>query len=251
MINPLNQANREVSNVKIDFLKDGKDFLFLDTANVTTQEFSGDSVFAQARGQNDIAFEEPITGTLTIEAQVLPFKVYALMSDGKIYNDGAWSAHEKITATAANTLEVKNAPTGTVYVYPEGKYADATAVIEGTASGTTVTATGVTKDSVYEVSYLVKKASGVNRVSFGEKYKLQDYIVTCDTVYKGEDGVFTPYIWKFYKCMAQRNFSISQQSAGDPATITITMDILRDSDGNFCDMIEDLGTASGDTSGNT
>ena len=243
MINPLNQANREVSNVKIDWLKDGKDFLFLDTANVTTQEFTGDSVFALARGANDIAFEEPMAGTLTIESQVLPFKVYALMSDGKIYNDAAWSAHEKITATEAGKLTVKNAPTGTVYVYPEGKYADADSVIEGTATDKKVTATGVEKDKVYEVSYVVKKTTGVNRISFGENYRLQDFAVTCDTVFKGEDGVFTPYIWKFYKCMAQRNFSISQQSTGDPATITITMDIMRDSDGNFCDMIEDLDNA--------
>ena len=43
--------------------------------------------------------------------------------------------------------------------------------------------------------------------------------------------------------MAQRNFEISQQSTGDPATITITLDVLRDSDGNFCDMIEDLDSA--------
>ena len=152
MINPLNQANREVSNVKIDWLKDGKDFLFLDTANVTTQEFTGDSVFALARGINDIAFEEPMAGTLTIEAQVLPFKVYALMSDGKIYNDAAWSAHEKITATEAGKLTVKNAPTGTVYVYPEGKYADAESMIEGTASNKEVTAAGVVAVIDYRIS---------------------------------------------------------------------------------------------------
>ena len=39
-VNPLNQANREVCNVKIDWLKTGKPFLFLDTANVTTEGFS-------------------------------------------------------------------------------------------------------------------------------------------------------------------------------------------------------------------
>ena len=107
-----------------------------------------------------------------------------------------------------------------------------------------VDAFGVEADAEYEVSYGVTKESGVNRVSFGENYRLQDFTVTMDTVFKGEDGVFTPYIWKFYKAMAQRNFEISQQSTGDPATITITLDVLRDSDGNFCDMIEDLDSAS-------
>ena len=243
-VNPLNQANREVCNVKIDWLKTGKPFLFLDTANVTTEGFSGDSVFALARGVNDIAFEEPMTGTITIEAQVLPFKVYALMSDGIIRSDAEWSVHEKVTATAADTLTVSQTPNGKVYVYPSGKYGDEDSLIEGTASGTTVTATGVTADTEYEVSYGVKKTNGVNRVSFGENYRLQDFTVTMDTVFKGEDGVFTPYIWKFYKAMAQRNFEISQQSTGDPATITITLDVLRDSDGNFCDMIEDLDSAS-------
>lgn len=243
-VNPLNQANREVCNVKIDWLKTGKPFLFLDTANVTTEGFSGDSVFALARGVNDIAFEEPMSGTITIEAQVLPFKVYALMSDGVIRSDAEWSVHEKVTASAADTLTVSKTPNGTVYVYPAGHYGEETSVIAGTASGTTVTASGVTADAEYEVSYGVKKNSGVQRVSFGENYKLQDFVVTMDTVFKGEDGVFTPYIWKFYKAMAQRNFEISQQSTGDPATITLTFDVLRDSDGNFCDMIEDLDSAS-------
>lgn len=242
-VNPLNQANREVCNVKIDWLKTGKPFLFLDTANVTTEGFSGDSVFALARGVNDIAFEEPMSGTITIEAQVLPFKVYALMSDGIIRSDAEWSVHEKITATEAGKLTVSQKPDGTVYVYPSGKYGDADSIIEGTATEKVVTATGVEADKEYEVSYGVKKKSGVNRISFGENYRLQDFTVTMDTVFKGEDGVFTPYIWKFYKAMAQRNFEISQQSTGDPATITITLDVLRDSDGNFCDMIEDLDSA--------
>ena len=47
-VNPLNQANREVCNVKIDWLKTGKPFLFLDTANVTTEGFSGFSLLQGA-----------------------------------------------------------------------------------------------------------------------------------------------------------------------------------------------------------
>ena len=40
----LNKANRQVCDVYIDVLKTGKPFLYLETANTTTQNISGDSV---------------------------------------------------------------------------------------------------------------------------------------------------------------------------------------------------------------
>ena len=37
-----------------------------------------------AKGARKITFQNPLEGTMTIEAQVFPFEVYALFSDGVV-----------------------------------------------------------------------------------------------------------------------------------------------------------------------
>ena len=59
------------------------------------------------------------------------------------------------------------------------------------------------------------------------------------TLDKGEDDSLTPFIMTAYKASIQRNFELSFSSEGDPASVTITFDLLEDSNGNVLDMIED------------
>lgn len=239
-----NKANRRVCDVYITDYKTGNPYLFLDTANTTTQGITGDTVYALARGQKRIGFDEPADGTLDIEAQVLPFKVYALMSDGVIYSDAAFPKHEKIKATEAGKLTLSETPSGDVFVFANGEFGGT--AIEGTASGTTFTATtasNIAVDTTYEVGYIVSRESGVKRVSVGVNFETNDYAVSMTTLDKDERGVLTPFVFKAYKAHPSRNLELSQSSVGDPATITIHFDILADSDGNFVDMIEDTTAA--------
>lgn len=80
----LNKANRQVCDVDIRILKTMAPFLFFDTANTTTAGLTGDAVYAMKKGTRAVAFQNPIEGTMTIEAQVVPFKFYALLSDGVV-----------------------------------------------------------------------------------------------------------------------------------------------------------------------
>ena len=59
-----------------------------------------------------------------------------------------------------------------------------------------------------------------------------------NTVEKDENEVLTPYKIIAYKAQAQRNFELSQSSEGDPAQLTITLDLLEDKDKNFVEMVE-------------
>ena len=59
-----------------------------------------------------------------------------------------------------------------------------------------------------------------------------------NTVEKDENEVLTPYKIILYKAQPQRNFELSQSSEGDPASLTLTFDLLEDKDGNFVDMVE-------------
>ena len=95
----LNKANRQVCDVDIRVLKTMAPFLFFDTANTTTAGLTGDSVYAMKKGSRAIAFQNPIQGTMTIEAQVMPFKAYALFSDGVIESEATYAVKKKMSSS--------------------------------------------------------------------------------------------------------------------------------------------------------
>lgn len=116
-------------------------------------------------------------------------------------------------------------------------------VIEGTfASGkfseTAETDKKIVAGSKYEVGYIVTRTSGVKKISFNNKKLPRDYFITQTTVDKDEQGMLTPFIMTAYKATIQRNFELSFSSEGDPASVTLTFDLLEDKDGNIFDMVE-------------
>lgn len=236
----INKANREVCDVDIREFETKKPFLFFDTANTTTQNISGDSVFAMAKGAKRIAFANPMEGTATIEAQVYPFKLYSLMSDGTIESKGTYPEKAVVTCETEGQLTIPDGIVeGSVFVFAKDDWGGEE--IEGSASGTTFTATTSTElaeGSEYEVGYLVTKSTGVRTIAFNNKKLPKAYYVSMNTVEKDEDDVLTPYRIILYKAQPQRNFELSQSSEGDPASITMTFDLLEDKEGNFVEMIE-------------
>ena len=240
----LNKANRQVCDVDIRILKTMAPFLKFDTANTTTAGLSGDSVYAMAKGSRKIAFANPLEGTMTIEAQVYPFKFFALLSDGEIESTAAYADSKTITCETEGTLSVTvdngTITAGTVFVYPAGSFGDEGAVIDGTFADGTFTAktpADFTANADYEVGFIVNR-TGVKKITFNNKKLPRDYYITQKTVDKDEQGLLTPFVMTAYKASIQRNFELSFSSEGDPASVTLTFDLMEDKDGNIFDMIE-------------
>jgi len=229
------KANRQVCDVDIRVLKTLAPFLDFEYANVTTVSLSSDSVYAMGKGARKVPFQNPIEGTMTIEAQVIPFKFYALMADGKIYSDAAYADKVAVTATQAGAvsfqLESGSVVAGSVFVYPKGDFGDETKAIAGTfkATGegtvtntfTATTAADITADSEYVVAFIHQR-DDVKRVSFNSKALPTDYRITYKTLDKDEDGEYTGFIVTAYKAAIQRNLELSFSSEGDPASVTLT-----------------------------
>lgn len=237
----INKANRQVCDVDIRVLKTKEPYLYFDDANVTTVGFSSTDTYAMARGSRAIAFSNPIEdATMTIEAQVKPFKLLALISDGTIETTAILAKKATINCSEDGKLTLPTGvEVGSVFVYAEGDYAGE--VIEGTVSGTTFTATtpaDVVVGKDYEVGYLVTVSTGIQKIAINDRKNPQDYFVTYNTVEKDEDGVVTPYIITGYKCRPVKAATLSYSSTGDPATLTITFNCLTDKDGNLLDMVE-------------
>ena len=228
----LNKANRQVCDVDIRILKTKAPFLKFDTANTTTAGLSGDSVYAMAKGSRRIGFSNPLEGTMTIEAQVYPFKFFALLSDGEIETTAAYADSTVVKATKAGELDITitggTITTGTVFVYPKGSFGDEDKAIKGTFATNKFTATtteDIAVNTEYEVGYIVTRESGVKKISFNNKKLPKDYYITQKTVDKDEEGVLTPFIMTAYKATIQRNFELSFSSEGDPASVTLTLTI--------------------------
>lgn len=243
----LNKANRQVCDVDIRVLKTMAPFLKFDTANTTTAGLSGDSVYAMAKGSRKIAFANPLEGTMTIEAQVYPFKFFSLLSDGVIETTAAYADSQVVKCETEGELSisVKNGEikAGTVFVYPKGQFGDETAAIEGTFATNKFTETATTNKKLtsgaeFEVGYIVTRTTGVKKISFNNKRLPKDYYITQKTVDKDEEGLLTPFVMTAYKASIQRNFELSFSSEGDPASVTLTFDLMEDKDGNIFDMIE-------------
>lgn len=242
----LNKANRQVCDVDIRILKTMMPFLNFDTANATTAGLSGDSVYAMAKGSRKIAFANPLEGTLSLEAQVYPFKLYALLSDGVIETEAAYADSQVIAATTGGSLDVKlpegaSIVAGTVFVYPEDSFGDEDALIEGTFAENKFTATSADKIAAgtkYTIGYIVNRTTGVKKVSFNNKKLPKDYYITMKTVDKDEEGLLTPFVMTAYKASVNRNLELSFSSEGDPASVKLEFTLLEDSDGNIFDMVE-------------
>lgn len=243
----LNKANRQVCDVDIRVLKTMAPFLKFDTANTTTAGLSGDSVYAMAKGSRKIAFANPLEGTMTIEAQVYPFKFFSLLSDGVIETTAAYADSQVVKCETEGELSISvengEIKAGTVFVYPKGQFGDEIVAIEGTfATGkfteTAATDKKITAGAEFEVGYIVTRTSGVKKISFNNKKLPKDYYITQKTVDKDEEGLLTPFVMTAYKASIQRNFELSFSSEGDPASVTLTFDLMEDKDGNIFDMIE-------------
>lgn len=240
----LNKANRQVADVDIRILQTMAPFMFFNTANTTTAGLSADNVYAMAKGYRRIAFQNPIEGTMTIEAQVYPFKFFSLLSDGSIKSDSVYAEHQNIVATEAGTITIElpdGASLSNVYVYPAGDYGNDAARIEGSyADGvfTATTASDIAANSSYEVGYMISRTSGVKRIAFNDSAVPPDYYITQKTFDKCEDGTFSQFLMTAYKATIQRSFDLSFTSEGDPASITLTFDLMADSDGNVFDITE-------------
>lgn len=240
----LNKANRQCADVDIRILKTMAPFLFFDTANTTTAGLSGDSVYAMKKGVRAIAFQNPIQGTMSITAQVYPFKLFSLFSDGVIETTAFIAKRETLTCATGGQLTITGAQVGTVFVFPEGEYGNTP--IAGTYASNTFTATtasNIVQGSRYEVGYIITKTSGIHKVSFNNKKIPKDYFIQMSTLDKDENDVLTPFIITAYKASVQRNFELSFSSEGEPAEITVTFDLLANKTNDVMDIIEDTSEA--------
>lgn len=236
----LNMANRQCCDLDIRDYKTKAPWMFADFCNTTTANISADAVYANKKGAKCIKFDNPLEGTITMEFQVSPFRIYAMLSDGEIETSAVIARRESVTGEAGGVLNLTKTPmAGSVFAVDPvtGKTIEGTVVDKKFTAKTT---SDIVADTTYEVAYLESKTTGVKKVSFNNKKVPKDFFIQMVTNNRDENGDEVAMRLTAYKASPQRNFEISFASDGDPSSVTLTCDLMTDRDGNVLDMVEIL-----------
>ena len=231
-------ANREVCDLIFEDYATKKPFLRMDYANTSSTEITGETVFAYGgKGHpKKVAFNGERGGTLTIETQMQSFELYQLLTGGDLSKTAKFMAREELTVdSGAVTLTDAPSAGATVNVFKADD--DCGTAMSVTVSEKAVTITGAT-DGDKVIAYYVKDITdGVQRISVKGSSFPKAFTVYGDTVMKTENDELLPYRFIAYKAAPQSNMSIGMSNSGDPATVTITCDLMVNENGEMLDLI--------------
>lgn len=243
-VNP-NMANREVCDLTFVNYKTKVPVLVCDYANTTTTEKTGETVHAYGgRGNSPrIPFSGKNGGTLKIETQIQPFQLYSIMSGAAIETSASFIKKETaITTEESPTITLTGTPAvGSPCNVFETETLET--VVPATMVDQTVTLTTPTPGT-YDVYYVEQISSGVKKLNIKNTTFPKAFTIYGETINKTEDDEILPYKMVYYKAVPQPNFSLSNSSSGDPTTLTLTLDLFANSDGDMLDLIlieEDQG----------
>nr|DAZ15266.1 MAG TPA: structural protein [Caudoviricetes sp.] len=232
-----NFANREVADLMLVDYSTKKLFLNVDWANVTSTSFEGDRVFATG-GQgapNRVQFDGSRTGTLTIEAQVYPVKVFQMLSGNDLGTTANFLKREKVTAADTTKLEVSAEIASTAVQVFKADDDLGTEITTTGATGKEVTCT--VESGVEYIVYYYAKQAVAQVVHLDSRHFPKAYRVEGSIPYKTEsDDIIEAHpIW--YKAAPQAGFELSWQNTGDPVSLTMTFDVLADENGDMFSLI--------------
>lgn len=220
-------ANRDVCDISILDYVTQKPIMYIDYANATSTELTGESVYAYGGHGHvkRITFTGERAGTLTLETQVQTFELYQMITGGTL-SDTAKVVKREVLTAGSDGLTLSATPvddTANVYAATD----DCGTAIEASVAGSKVTGTGITSGNEYIVYYIEEK-SNVKSVSIGAQSFPKNVTIHGETYMTTESGEAIPYKMIAWKAMPQSNAQFGFSNTGDPQTLTITFDLMAD-----------------------
>ena len=199
----------------------------------------GETVFAYGgKGHpKRVAFSGERGGTLTIETQMQSFKLYQLLTGGDMSKSAKFMVREELTTAEGGTVTLTDAPASGAAINVFAADDDCGTAKTATVSGKTATITGASAGEKVIVYYIKDITEKVQKISVKGSSFPKAFTVYGDTVMKTENDELLPYKFIAYKVTPQSNMSISMSNSGDPATITITCDLMVNDDNEMLDLI--------------
>ena len=235
-----NMANREVCDLIFVDYSTKKPFLNCDFANVTTTELTGENVYAYGgKGHpKKVSFTGERGGTITIETQIQTVKLWQLITGGEVSKTAKFMAREEVTVgTGGTEVTLSETPVvGTVVIYKADDDCGTELANSVEVKKATLTQKLTEGDKVI-VYYIKELTEKVERINIKSTSFPKNFAVYGDTIMKTENDEILAYHLVAYKVAPQTNISLSYSNNGDPASITITADLMSDEDDNMLDLI--------------
>lgn len=230
-------ANREVCNLTLFDYKTKEMFMYIDYANTSTTEFTGETVHAYG-GQGHpkkVSFSGDKGGTFTVETQIITTKLLEMLSGGEVSTTGDQMKKVRLSVGSTNTITatgITGLAKGRVWVR---NVEEDTTIPVTEVSGNTITVSATPEGTDVDVFYLNTVSDSYNLKIKATSFP-KAFCCYGDTIMKTTDDDILPYCQKLYKIVPQTNFSLSFANSGDPGTVTVTFDIMSDDDGNMADL---------------
>lgn len=236
-----NMANREVMNVVLLDYKTKVPFLNVDFANVSTTNFTANRVYAKGGygAPNRVGFDSERTGTLQIDTQIMPAKLFALLSGKNIEKSAKILKREELTASEGGLTLTAEPKEGTVQVFAAGDDCG-TPISDVSVEAQKVTGAGITDGQNYIVYYFMDK-TGVQNIRFDASTFPKAFEIHGEMPFKTEDEEDVMCYLTYCKAQPQATFTLAFQNTGDPTTVSIIFDCYANQDGEIYDMAFETG----------
>ena len=241
-MNP-NMANREVMNIVLLDYKTKVPYMKIDFANVSTTNFQANRVYAKGGwgAPNRVGFDGERNGTLQIDTQIMPAKLFALLSGKDIAKTATVLKREVLTA-GADGIQLSEAPkAGTVQVFAASDDCG-TPIADVKVAEKKVTSTSITEGKNYIAYYYLEKTTGVQSIKFDADTFPKAFEIRGEMPFKTEDEEEVMCYLAYFKAQPQATFNLAFQNTGDPTTVSITFDCYANQDGDIYDMTFEDGT---------
>lgn len=234
-------ASRDVCDLTFCDYATKKPVLYLDYANTTSTNLTGETVYAYGGHGHPkrVGFAGDRGGQITFETQISTMKLLALVSGGELSKTADLLRRKVIKATADGLTLPANetvSDAASVVVYPIDD--DCGVPVEGAAfADGKITATDLADGKEYVVYYMTTKTEGVQRVRISGNKMPKEYTIYGYCTQRGEDTVDRAMRMVVHKAMPNPEMELSYSNTGDPQAMSITFEIESDKDGNLIDYI--------------
>lgn len=209
--------------------------------NTFTVKFEGESVYAKAKGENKIAFDGALTGTLNMEAEVVQFDQLAVILASTVETGATDIGGRRVlTVDGSNkaTLEGIKPLQGSLSAFlidADGvshleslKFTSATV---GENTELTINSPGMPEGTKVAVYYMLKKPN-TKKIVIRNESTAPNYMLYGDAACKTDQGQMVAMALTLPNLKVKRSIEMSF-TAENPSNFNTELDILPDENGEY------------------
>jgi hypothetical protein len=239
---------KDAANLTIKKKSDGSIFLYADYANVTTNDWTSDSVYAKSKGVDAIRWDGNKKSTLQVDMETYDLKWLSMLS-GADWIVGATNILKRdvLTADATNKVNLSAVPTAgslAIFLLESDNVTNGEEQTVGTPATTvntysitekavTLNATSCPTGTKVVAYYLSTSGATAKKIEFKYDKFPENFDIYGDTMIRAQETGVDSFVQIHYpNTKPQANFSITMD-ASNPTNLSIKFDLFPDSNGDM------------------